>query len=308
MRDKNSKKLLNWDFKKQLQTIRPIRNVKIKQCDYLHFLFCDNSQLDEFIEKIPKNNDKYIAKIAGKRCSDLDGLFSEFKRAFKFPDYFGYNWAAFDECLNDLDWISADSYLLVIEDMDKILVNDSANFESFLKYLFNTALEWINGRNYDDFLTKKTPFDIYFHSNEKSSSDIVKRIFETSVSTTRPIDEKMIDLKILEKYLDLEISKDELGELSQGFAPVKYHGSIEVHKEHLIHLLEKYLKKEISDNDFVDWVNFIWFSEWYTYFEEDSDLIASVMNELEEIDEEGKELTVEKAELYINVLKNNIEV
>ncbi|MBB6401913.1 transcription elongation factor Elf1 [Methanococcus maripaludis] len=49
-----SKKPLNWDFKKQMQNIYPIRNVKIKQCDYLHFLFAIMASLMNLFEKIEK--------------------------------------------------------------------------------------------------------------------------------------------------------------------------------------------------------------------------------------------------------------
>ena len=73
-------------------------------------------------------------------------------------------------------------------------------------------------------------------------------------------------------------------------------------------LLESFQKGDISKQQLLDWVNTVWFSGLFEYCDENCDSIASVMNELEEIDEEGKELTFEKINKYIHALENNIEV
>ncbi|WP_235283968.1 barstar family protein [Methanosarcina sp. 2.H.T.1A.8] len=132
--------------------------------------------MDKFIETLSKGKDSYLAKIDGSKCKDLDSLFSEFKQAFKFPDYFGYNWAAFDECLNDLDWIDAESYVLVIKNMTEILPDDNINFDRFLKYLYEALTEWTEGRDCDDFPTEKKPFHIYFHSSEENKKVLIEKV------------------------------------------------------------------------------------------------------------------------------------
>jgi len=38
-------------------------------------------------------------------CQSRADLFRECARALKFPDYFGGNWDALDECIRDLSWI-----------------------------------------------------------------------------------------------------------------------------------------------------------------------------------------------------------
>ena len=43
-------------------------------------------------------------------------LFSIVFTAMQFPEYFGNNWDALDECLGDMDWLPADGYLLVLHD------------------------------------------------------------------------------------------------------------------------------------------------------------------------------------------------
>lgn len=42
-----------------------------------------------------------VAETRGS-ITTADALFSQLARALEFPDYFGYNWDALDECLRDV--------------------------------------------------------------------------------------------------------------------------------------------------------------------------------------------------------------
>ncbi|AEK19819.1 hypothetical protein [Methanococcus maripaludis] len=119
----------------------------------------------------------------------------------------------------------------------------------------------------------------------------------------------MINLEKIKNFRDLIISKKELLEAIPFNPPKEYRGDrVEISTDHVIHILEKYKTGEVSKTQILDWVNTIWFSEWYDYCEIYSDSIASVMDELEELDEEGTDLTVETVDRYIYALQNNIEV
>jgi len=45
-----------------------------------------------------------------------EDLFSVIASAMCFPDYFGHNWHALDECLRDMEWLPGNGYVLVLRD------------------------------------------------------------------------------------------------------------------------------------------------------------------------------------------------
>lgn len=109
--------------------------------------------------------------------------------------------------------------------------------------------------------------------------------------------------------MDLKILKNQLLELlPKRLNKLKIDKPVQICSIHLIAVLEKYQTGTISEKTVLDWVNTVWFSGLYEYCDEQCDSIASVTNELEEIDEDGKQLTTEKADKYIHALRNNIEI
>jgi len=116
-------------------------------------------------------------------------------------------------------------------------------------------------------------------------------------------------LQILEQFRDLVIDKNTLIQLLPlELKKIKTDKPVEVCNRHVLLLLESYQKGVISKQWLLDWVNTVWFSGLFEYCDENCDCIASVMNELEEIDEDGKELTQKKINKYIHALENNIEI
>lgn len=98
----------------------------------------------------------------------LDGLFAEISAALEFPAYFGQNWAALDECLADLSWLPAKTYVLLVRDSMELLTAESPHqFEVFLKVLKAAASEWAEpveaGQPWD---RSEVPFHVLFHETQ----------------------------------------------------------------------------------------------------------------------------------------------
>ena len=84
-----------------------------------------------------------LLELDAASMTNLEDLYREFAAVLKFPDYFGENFNALDECITDLEWLPADGYLLVIKNAE-VLLNKEPNdtLESLLSILDNAGEEW----------------------------------------------------------------------------------------------------------------------------------------------------------------------
>ena len=74
--------------------------------------------------------------------STSSDLFREYSRALSFPAYFGHNWAAFRECLMDLEWRRRPSYLFLISFPQFLLLNAQAEKRIFRDALADASRYW----------------------------------------------------------------------------------------------------------------------------------------------------------------------
>ena len=107
-----------------------------------------------------------LTVIKGRHCKTPANLFAEFARAMKFPDYFGHNWDALEECLADLEWLPAKGYVLLITDAGSVLPDDEAEYENFLEILSDAGEAWGNGQA-ETGARRATPFHVLFAVSER---------------------------------------------------------------------------------------------------------------------------------------------
>lgn len=110
-----------------------------------------------------------VRTIQGKNCRTPSGLFDEFARALAFPDYFGHNWDALEECLADLEWLPAKGYILLIVDAHAVLPEDEEEYETLLEVLDDAGEAWSKGQTVDG---RRVAFHVVFVIAEQ---DKVKR-------------------------------------------------------------------------------------------------------------------------------------
>ncbi|MDP1947747.1 MAG: barstar family protein [Nitrospirota bacterium] len=104
--------------------------------------------------------------IKGAKCQTTDGLLREWARALNFPDYFGQNWDALEECLADLEWLPAKGYILLITDAAQVLPDDEEEYTTLLEVLRDAGEAWGNGQAGMG-RQRATPFHVLFAVSER---------------------------------------------------------------------------------------------------------------------------------------------
>jgi RNAse (barnase) inhibitor barstar len=100
-----------------------------------------------------------LRQIHGKKCGTAAGVFNEFSRALDFPDYFGHNWDALEECLADLEWIPAKGYVLLVTEAQAVIPEDEEDYETLLEVLSDAGEAWSKGQTADG---RRAPFHVLF--------------------------------------------------------------------------------------------------------------------------------------------------
>ena len=89
-------------------------------------------------------------------CTDERSLLIALGDALLFPDYYGANWAAFDDCIGDLLREGAGRTALIVSGVDALL---GADMHAFVRsvHLLSDAVTDVERANSDDF-----QFEVFF--------------------------------------------------------------------------------------------------------------------------------------------------
>ena len=113
---------------------------------------------------------------------------------------------------------------------------------------------------------------------------------------------------ILEEFKNMNITKKELQkEFGQDLYNADAKNQVVISTCDVINAINKYLNHEVTKKRLVEWVNVVWFTDLFTYNEEQEDSISSVMSELEQLDEPEQNLSNDDFIELIICLGKNIE-
>ena len=80
---------------------------------------CPESDIDDLILAAPQGITARV--VRGQRCTDKERTLQEWAAALQFPSYFGGNWDALEECLEDLSWLGTDTAVVFVTHADAVL-------------------------------------------------------------------------------------------------------------------------------------------------------------------------------------------
>lgn len=104
-----------------------------------------NNKAIFIVTKEPKesgsNQQLLSAVIDGEKCKNSEALLAELARVLKFPAYFGANYDALFDMLNDLSWITQKEVIISFKNTDALLQNNDSELITLLKLLCETLLE-----------------------------------------------------------------------------------------------------------------------------------------------------------------------
>ena len=87
----------------------------------------------------------FVGFIRGCYSRTVEDFFREASASLRFPYYFGMNWAAFDECLTDLEWLSFSRILFIVDDAELLFIDEKARRDCvnvFFKCIKGIAAYW----------------------------------------------------------------------------------------------------------------------------------------------------------------------
>lgn len=108
-----------------------LRKLRMTRANQTNFYFGENSA--------PIEPRRILARIP-MGIETKQKLLDSLDVGLSFPDYFGGNWDALDECIRDLNWLAPVQIILIHEDLP--LKTNLKELETYLSILHDAVAHW----------------------------------------------------------------------------------------------------------------------------------------------------------------------
>jgi RNAse (barnase) inhibitor barstar len=102
--------------------------------------FCERISLHELPDQRISGFD--IFEMDAGEISTKEQLLASIAETMGFPDYFGLNWDALDECLRDMEWSPAKGYVLIIRNAENLWRKNPRVAAGLIQSWMFSAEEW----------------------------------------------------------------------------------------------------------------------------------------------------------------------
>jgi RNAse (barnase) inhibitor barstar len=101
--------------------------------------FLDEELLHNLVEALGYQ----LFRVNGIRIKSKGDLLNDLAQVMDFPDYFGYNWDALEECLRDFEWLpSTKGYILLFTNPEDFIKKAPSDCKTFLEIIFEVSRYW----------------------------------------------------------------------------------------------------------------------------------------------------------------------
>lgn len=80
--------------------------------------------------------------VDGKQIHDKATFLTQFAEALSFPDYFGKNWDAFNDCITDMMWLPAPGYVVLYDHVSHFSANEPKDWSTARSILHDATRYW----------------------------------------------------------------------------------------------------------------------------------------------------------------------
>jgi RNAse (barnase) inhibitor barstar len=134
------------------------------------WIYLTNRANELRLSELSSMGDIKILHLDGRTCQTKAELLGLMQRVFEFPDYFGHNWDALDECVCDLDWLPADGYIVLMTESWRILSANDDEFGTFLEIMIGAVKSWASVAD------SLRPFKLILDYHETKEQEMARRL------------------------------------------------------------------------------------------------------------------------------------
>lgn len=100
---------------------------------------CSSRVRSAAITRLAEAHGWRIYRLEGRGIGGKADLLTRSAEALRFPSYFGHNWDAFEECLNDMSWAPEEPALLLFDHAGRFAAAEPEQFATALEILASVA-------------------------------------------------------------------------------------------------------------------------------------------------------------------------
>jgi hypothetical protein len=151
---------------------------------WLHLLIATDEEAWDLLSTLPDiARERVVGRlIRGQKARTTADFFTECSAALQFPPYFGENWDAFEETINDLEWLRGDAYTILITSSNHLLDKAPAGqLQTLLKVLDQAGEEWskpVRG----EWSRPARPFHVVLQSTKEAETALRQKLDAAQVA------------------------------------------------------------------------------------------------------------------------------